>query len=65
MGEGLGLGSTAFATIIYLYIIEQTGPSTLAKINYFVPLASVVLGISFLNEPFTWRMVVRLDPGLF
>ena len=55
---GLGLGSTAFATIIYLYIIEKTGPSTLAKINYFVPLASVVLGISFLNEPFTWRMVV-------
>lgn len=54
----LGLGSTAFATIIYLYVIEATGPSTLAKINYFVPLASVILGVSFLDEPFTWRMVI-------
>lgn len=54
---GLGIGSTALATILYLYVIEQTGPSVLAKINYFVPVASVFFGISLLNEPFTWRMV--------
>lgn len=55
---GLGIGSTALATILYLYVIEQTGPSVLAKINYFVPVASVVFGIWFLSEPFTWRMVI-------
>jgi drug/metabolite transporter (DMT)-like permease len=54
---GLGLGSTAVATIVYLYVIEQTGPSALARINYFVPVASVIAGIWFLSEPFTWRMV--------
>lgn len=55
---GLGIGSTALATILYLYMIEQTGPSVLAKINYFVPVASVVFGIWLLSEPFTWRMVI-------
>ena len=55
---GLGLGSTAIATIVYLYIIDQKGPSVLAKINYFVPVASVFFGVWLLNEPFTWRMVV-------
>ena len=47
---GLGLGSTAFASILLLYIIDQTGPSTVAKINYFVPLASVIFGVIILNE---------------
>ncbi|MEP3890460.1 MAG: EamA family transporter [Hellea sp.] len=55
---GLGIGSTALATILYLYVIDQTGPSTLAKINYFVPVASVIFGIWLLSEPFTWRMVI-------
>lgn len=55
---GLGIGSTAIATILYLYVIDQTGPSALAKINYFVPVASVILGVWLLNEPFTWRMVI-------
>ncbi len=55
---GLGIGSTALATILYLYVIDQTGPSVLAKINYFVPVASVVLGIWLLREPFSWRMVI-------
>ena len=55
---GLGVGSTALATILYLYVIDQTGPSVMAKINYFVPVASVIFGIWLLNEPFTWRMVV-------
>lgn len=55
---GLGIGSTALATILYLYVIDQTGPSVLAKINYFVPVSSVAFGIWLLNEPFTWRMVI-------
>ena len=47
---GLGVGSTAFASILLLYIIDQTGPSTVAKINYFVPLASVIFGVIILDE---------------
>jgi len=58
MAIGLGIGSTALATILYLYVIQQTGPSTMAKINYFVPIASVIFGVNLLGEEFTWRMVL-------
>ena len=57
MAIGLGIGSTALATILYLYVIQETGPSAIAKINYFVPLASVIFGIGLLGEEFSWRMV--------
>jgi len=58
MAIGLGVGSTALATIIYLYVIQETGPSSIAKINYFVPLASVIFGVGLLGEAFSWRMVI-------
>lgn len=58
MAIGLGVGSTAIATILYLYVIQETGPSTMAKINYFVPLASVIFGVWLLGEDFTWRMII-------
>lgn len=54
----LGLGSTGVATILYLYFIEVSGPSNLARINYLVPPASVVFGIWFLDEPLTWKIPV-------
>ena len=58
MAIGLGVGSTAIATILYLYVIQETGPSTMAKINYFVPLASVIFGVWLLGEDFTWRTII-------
>ena len=58
MAIGLGVGSTAIATILYLYVIQETGPSVLAKINYFTPVASVIFGIGLLGEEFSWRMVI-------
>ena len=57
MAIGLGVGSTAIATILYLYVIAQSGPSLMAKINYFVPITSVFFGVWLLNEVFSWRMV--------
>ncbi len=55
---GLSIGSTAIATILYLYVIEQKGPSMMAKINYFVPVTSVIFGCFLLGEDFSWRMVL-------
>ena len=57
----LGIGSTAIATIVYLYVIDQTGPSVIAKVNYFVPLASVIFGVAFLKEDLSWRMLVAFS----
>jgi len=57
---GLGLGSTAIATITYLWVIDVSGPSMIARINYFVPVCSVILGVAFLNEILDWRIFVAL-----
>jgi drug/metabolite transporter (DMT)-like permease len=58
MAWGLGIGSTGIATILYLYVIQKTGPGMMARINYFVPVASVILGVGLLGEEFKWRMVI-------
>lgn len=57
---GLGLGSTALGTILYLYMIRQFGPSSIARINYFPPLVSVIAGIIFLSEAFTLKLLIAL-----
>ncbi|MEP4052228.1 MAG: EamA family transporter [Litorimonas sp.] len=62
---GLGLGSTAIATITYLWVIDMSGPSVMARINYFVPVCSVILGVIFLEEILDWRIFVALFLILF
>ena len=54
----LAIGSTGIATILYLFVIERNGPTTLAKINYFPPFAAVLFGIWLLKEPFTIRIAI-------
>ncbi len=54
----LGFGSTGVATIIYLTFIDRAGPSAMARLNYFPPMASVVLGVWFLGEAFTYKIAV-------
>ena len=56
----LGVGSTAIATIVYLFAIDRAGPSFIAKINYFVPVTSVVLGVLILREALDWRIFASL-----
>ena len=57
---GLGLGSTAIGTIGYLWFIDTAGPSVMARVNYFVPVCSVTLGVWLLNEALDWRIFVAL-----
>lgn len=54
----LGFGATGVATILYLVFIERVGPSAMARLNYFPPVASVVFGVWFLNEAFTWKIAL-------
>ncbi len=58
---GLGAGSTGLATILYIFVIQKSGPSLVAKINYFPPVASVAAGVLLLGEPFTWRIVASFS----
>jgi len=55
---GLGLGSSGLANILYLYVIDKSGPTMLARINYFTPVASVFFGVTLLSEPFTWKIIL-------
>ena len=57
---GLGFGSTAIATVTYLWVIDVAGPSVMARINYFVPVCSVILGVIILKEALDWRIFVAL-----
>jgi len=57
---GLGLGSTAIANVTYLWVIDVAGPSVMARINYFVPVCSVILGVILLKEALDWRIFVAL-----
>lgn len=54
---GLAIGSTGIATILYLYMIDVKGPTVMASINYFVPVASVVFGIWLLGEDLTLQKI--------
>ncbi len=56
----LGLGSTGAATVVYLWVIDVAGLSVIARINYFVPVCSVILGVWLLKEPLDWRIYVSL-----
>lgn len=57
---GLAVGSTGIANILFLQLIQQTGPSFVARINYLVPICALVAGMIFLDEPFQWRSVIAL-----
>ena len=56
----LAIGSTGIANILYLRLIQTSGPTLIAKINYIVPVISMAAGIVFLEEPFKWRSMIAL-----
>ncbi len=62
---GLGVGSTGVATVVFLWVIDVAGPSVMARINYFVPACSVVLGVWLLGEALDWRIYVALCVIIF
>jgi len=55
---GLAVGSTGIATIVYLAFIDRNGPTELAKINYFPPFVSVLIGVFVLGENFSLRIAL-------
>lgn len=57
---GLAIGSTGLATILFLRLVQETGPSFVARINYLVPICSLIAGMIFLAEPFQLRSVIAM-----
>lgn len=62
---GLAVGSTGIATIVYLAVIDRNGPTELAKINYFPPFVAMFIGVTILEQPFTWRIAIAFAVIMF
>ena len=53
----LGLFPTAFATIIFFYLVQTAGPSMVALVNYLIPVLGVGWGAVVLDEQVTAEAV--------
>jgi drug/metabolite transporter (DMT)-like permease len=56
----LAIFYTGLSDILYLKVIQLSGPSMIAKVNYIVPVFSLIFGMIFLNEAFSWRSVAAM-----
>ena len=56
----LSILSTGVSDILYLRVIQMSGPSMIAKINYLVPVFALIFGIVFLKEDFSWRAIAAM-----
>ena len=55
---GLGIVCTAIAFLLFFALIAEAGPARATVIAYVNPVVAVILGVAFLQEPFTIAMVL-------
>lgn len=55
---GLGIGPSAFASIIYMVIVQRAGANFLALTGYVVPILSAIIGYSLFREPQSWNTLI-------
>ncbi len=56
----LTLGATFLGNLLYLRLLQLSGPSLIAKINYVVPLVALLSGMIFLHEHIQPRALLAL-----
>lgn len=54
----LGLVGSALPFTLYFWLLRQQSATGMAMINYATPVLAVAVGVFFLNEPFTLRIVL-------
>jgi len=47
----LGIGPTAFATLVYFRLIARAGPTFMSLVNYMSPVVAISIGALLLDEP--------------
>lgn len=57
---GLGLVCSTLAYLIYFRILTTSGATNLSLVTLLIPVSASALGITFLNEPFTWRLATGM-----
>jgi drug/metabolite transporter (DMT)-like permease len=56
----LGLGATAFASLVYFRLLRSAGPTFASLVNYLIPAFGFALGVVWLNEPASARELAAL-----
>ena len=56
----LALLGTAFAYILYYWLIEHTGATRTALVTYLIPITGVMWGALLLNEVVEWKAIAGL-----
>ena len=56
----LSLLGTAFAYVLYYWLVEHTGATRTALVTYLIPLTGVMWGAVLLGETIEWEVVVGL-----
>ena len=56
----LTIGATFFGNLLYLRLLQISGPSLIAKINYIVPIVAIISGMVFLSEGLQSRYIIAL-----
>lgn len=54
----LGLLGTAVAIILWFSLLNEVGATRTSLVGYVYPVIAVVLGIIFLDEKFSWRLLI-------
>ena len=57
---GLGVLCTATAFLFFFALIAEIGPARATVIAYVNPVVAVILGVAFLDEPFTLAMAIGI-----
>jgi drug/metabolite transporter (DMT)-like permease len=57
---GLAILCTAWAYLLYFYLIENVGPTKTLSVTFLVPLFGMLWGLIFLHEQITFPMVLGL-----
>lgn len=54
----LGVLGSGVAFIMLYYLIHEIGPTRTSMVTYLFPLGGVILGVAFLNEEFSWQLMI-------
>ena len=57
---GLGLVCSTLAYLIFFRILTSSGATNISLVTLLIPVSASGLGITFLNEPFTWRLATGM-----
>lgn len=57
---GLGLVCSTLAYLIFFRLLTTVGVTNISLVTLLIPLSASSLGMAFLDEPFTWRLVAGM-----